>query len=277
MRRILIYILVLSALIGVYNWRPLTSSIETFLGNQQYARADFSGALASYDRALEYESGNKNKSGLFYNRGNTLYRLGESASGSTRTALWTGSLASYKRSLDILDGKETRANYEFVQKKLTDEQKKREEEKQKQEEQKQKEEEEKKNEEKKREEEQKQQKQKEEAEQKSPPEKSGSGSAEKPSEKSTNNPQPGKTWTNNGSYNTVGSPSKDADNVPLTAEQTRDLENYSQSLEEFQKHNGKYLNPESDKPVNPSDQINQFFQNNSMLRDVASGDGGKDW
>ncbi|EKD29872.1 MAG: hypothetical protein ACD_78C00233G0003 [uncultured bacterium (gcode 4)] len=216
---------------------------------------------------------------LLHNLGNTLYRIGETEKGTgSKITAWQWAIDAYTKALSLKKDPETVANYEFVRKKY--EQIKKEED--------QKEQEKKQEEEKKKQDEQKKEELKKD-------EKTWSGAKveekkdaswkewapkEQPKEWSGQQPST-KPWTNQGSYNSVGWQSKDNEQAPLSEAERKEIENYLQSLRDFQKQNGKFLTPDGleNKWGSVSDQIDSFFRNDPFFRDIipSSDPTKKDW
>lgn len=221
---------------------------------------------------------------LLHNLGNTLYRIGETEKGTgSKITAWQGALDSYKKALSLKKDPETVANYEFVRKKyeqIKKEEDQKEQEK-KQEEEKKKQDEQKKEEPKKDEKtwSKKEQEQKQDEEKKDTQNRSGGKQEEK---KESPGQQPSsKPWTNQGSYNSLGWQSKDNAQTPLSEAERKEIENYIQSLRDFQKQNGQFLTPDGleNKWGSISNQIDRFFRNDPFFRDALpnSDPTKKDW
>ncbi|MDD2907526.1 MAG: hypothetical protein PHH98_02690 [Candidatus Gracilibacteria bacterium] len=92
-------------------------------GNISYKNSDFSGAIINYESIL-----NTNSNDLLFrinhNLGNSYYRVGEKSDDTIKKASYEKAVLFYSGALNIREDKETRANLEFVLKKLEEEEKK---------------------------------------------------------------------------------------------------------------------------------------------------------
>ncbi len=92
------------------NQDPLSPIIHFNLGNVNYKKQSFEDALEAYDKALTSEDILK-QSQSYYNRGNTLFRMGNLAE----------SILAYKRALELNpDDQDAKYNLEYVRALLKD-------------------------------------------------------------------------------------------------------------------------------------------------------------
>ena len=285
MKRFIVFILIFLSFIALYNGRIIKDAVFGAFGDTSYNNTDFSGAKNHYNNMLKNLSGSTSlEADTLYNLWNTLYRLGEQEQGSKRIELWKESIGDYTKSLSIRIDKQTEENLAFVKEKLAKEEK-----------------------------EQQQKKQEQEKEQE---QKNWSGSSDKKEQTNSGaenkeNPQKNKTWSgiknedkkkdwdkqetqkkdqtkqqpktwnwsNGGSYNPIGWQNKDDTISKLSDSDKQELKQYLEQLKKFEKQNGKLLNPEKPNQVGSiSDQIRNFFGDNSFFQDVIpSNNGKKDW
>ncbi|EKD30359.1 MAG: hypothetical protein ACD_78C00078G0001, partial [uncultured bacterium (gcode 4)] len=277
MKRFVVFLLILLSFGGIYNFSTLWDSLSGFFGDISYQKDHLPDAKKHYEDILKDLSGSTLlKADTLYNLGNTLYKLGQWEKDIERLRLWGESVGNYTKSLSIRTDRETEENLAFVREQIQQEEK----------EQKQKKEEEKK------EQEEKtgsgtetKPEQKENTENKEPREgrqtESGDGKKET-TEQSGNEKdtlQPKQNWSNGGSYNPIGWQNKDALNSQLSDIDRQEVKKYLETLKQFEKQNGKLLNPEKwGEAGSLSNQIRNFFGYDSFFQDVLpSNDGKKDW
>ena len=278
MQRFIIFLIFLITFVGMYNASTLRSSFSGFFGDSSYQKNNLLDAEKYYENILQtYSGSNLLKADTLYNLGNTLYRLGEKEEDQKRIKLWQESIGNYTKSLALRTDIQTEENLAFVKEKLKQEEKKQEENKK--------------------------------EEQKTGPgskqnsekntewsgstmketeswqdEKTGSGFEKKEtgteSEKETDKTQSGQNWSNGWSYNPIGWQNKDDINSNLSPADKQEVGEYLEQLKQFAKQNGKLLNPEKPWDIGNSisDQIRNFFWNDSFFQDMIPNDNGKkDW
>lgn len=289
MKRFIGIILALFAFVSVYNLSTIETSLRGFLANTSYERGDFLSTKKRYEWLLQGFSGSiLLEADMLYNLGNTYYRLGEQVKDAERIRLWKEAIGNYTKSLSKRIDQDTEENLAFVQEKL----KKEEQEQQKKEEQ------------------AKPQEEntpkdtsdttKQESPKKNDTNKSGETKSSRDSQGNTPQTATGKTtsgsgqeetgsgksktppkqqWSNGGAYNPIGWSGSDDTTKGLSDADRTDLENYTKELKSFEKQNGKLLNPDKPNGVGSiSDQIRNFFGNDSFFQDVLpTNDGKKDW
>lgn len=267
---------------GIYNFSILKDSLSGSLGDISYQKDNLLGAYKHYTDILKNHSGGTLlEADTLYNLGNTLYRLGQWEKDTERIKLWKESVDSYTKSLALRGDTATEENLTFVKEKLQKEGKE-------------------------------QEKKKEEQQKKEQEEKSGSGTNQEqdPSKNNAdesgkkedaknneqwkepesggkkennewsgsekNKPQSGQNWSNGWSYSPIGWQDKDSVNSQLSDTDRQEVKKYLEALKQFEKQNGKLLNPE--KWGGLSDQIRNFFGSDSFFQDVLpTNDGKKDW
>jgi tetratricopeptide (TPR) repeat protein len=130
MKRFIIFLILLIAFAGLYNFPLLKSSFLGFLGDDFYQKSDFSHATEQYTDILKTHSSSPLlEADILYNLGNTFYRLGEKEKDSGRIKFWEEAIGSYTKSLSLRTDSQTEENLAFVKEKLQQEQKKQEEKK----------------------------------------------------------------------------------------------------------------------------------------------------
>lgn len=284
MKHFVVFLLVLITFGGIYNFPVMRDSLLGFFGNTSYQKEDFIKAQEKYENVLKDRSWSTLiEADILYNLGNTLYQLGEREKGEERIKFWKESIGSYTKSLSIRTDKETEENLTFVKEKLKKEEMEQQEQK-------------------KRDTSEKSgsgsEKKPEQTENKSDGDKgnswqkegkkgveSGTGKSGKKEETASwsgseaNKPQSGQNWSNRWSYNPVGWQSKDDVDSQLSDIDRQEVKKYTEELKRFEKQNGKLLNPEKwGEAGSLSDQIRDFFGNDSFFQDViTNSDGKKDW
>ncbi|MDP2103822.1 MAG: hypothetical protein Q8K26_02785 [Candidatus Gracilibacteria bacterium] len=285
MKRIITFLAIVLTFVLFYNWRLIYDAVQMQTANSLYEQGKYTEARDKYEHVSSIK-GSHLLPPLLHNLGNTLYRIGETEKGTgSKITAWQGAIDAYTKALSLKKDPETVANYEFVRKKY--EQIKKEED---QKEQKKKQEEEKKQQDEQKKEELKKDEKtgsgaKVEEQKEGTPEKKETGgkdkSPEKPSKEGSGQQPSTKPWTNQGSYNSVGGQNKDNEQAPLSDAERKEIENYLQSLRDFQKQNGKFLTPDGleNKGGSVSDQIDSFFRNDPFFRDMipSSNPTKKDW
>lgn len=282
MKRIITFLAIVLTFVLFYNWRLIYDAVQMQTANSLYAAWKYTEAKEKYEKTISVR-GSSLLSPLLHNLGNTLYRIGEIETGSTsKVTTWQESLDAYKKALSFKKDQETIANYEFVRKKLEEikkDENKKEQEKQEQEEKKKQNEQQKKDDKTWSGSEQKQNQDGKNEEKKDMPWKEWT--PEEDSKEWSGTQPSAKPWTNQGSYNSVGWQNKDNTQTPLSETERQEIENYIQSLRDFQKQNGKFLTPDGleNKWGSISDQIDSFFRNDPFFRDVlpSSDPTKKDW
>lgn len=280
MKRYIIPPLLLLIFALVYNGQTIPVAISGLLWDNSYQKKDFKWAENTYKDILKNHTGSTLiEADVLYNLWNTLYRLGEKASGDEQIKLWKESVGSYTKSLTIRIDKDTEENLAFVKEKLEKEVKKQAEQK--------KEQEQKKEETTQSGSENKQPPRDEKKEPNSPgssttPLNEG-GKKESPTpswkQSPTQKPQSWQNWSNGWSYNPIGWGKQSDDTSKLSDADKQELKEYLEKLKKFEAQNGKLLNPEKRDGVwSISDQIRNFFWEDSFFQDmIPSPDGKKDW
>ena len=269
----------------MYNASTLQSSILGFFGDSSYQKNNLLDAEKYYGNILKTYSGSHLlEADTLYNLGNTFYRLGEKEKNQKRVKIWKESIGNYTKSLALRTDAQTEENLAFVKEKLQQEERKQEEDKKKEQENKTSsgsENQQKQTEVNKSGSWQQEEIKKDESWKDS---KTGSGTEKNEtntgSGKDANKPQSGQNWSNGWSYNPIGWQNKDEIHSNLSPSDKQEVEKYLEDLKQFAKQNGKLLNPE--KPWNIgnsiSDQIRNFFWNDSFFQDmIPNNDGKKDW
>lgn len=124
MKYFIIFLSILVTLGGIYNFSIIRDAFYGHLGDISYKNTDFLDAEKQYTDILGNNLGNTLlPADIFYNLGNTLYRLGEKTKENERIQFWKKAIESYKKSLSIRTDKETEKNLTFVEEKLQAEEK----------------------------------------------------------------------------------------------------------------------------------------------------------
>lgn len=277
MKRLIVFLLILITFGGIYNFRIIWDSLLWHLDDKSYQSNDFSNARKGYENLLsEHSWSTRLEADTLYNRGNALYRLGQSEKDWEKIKLWNESIDSYTKSLSLRKDPETEENLSFVQEELKKETK---------------EQEKKKKEQKKKDAEEKSgsgeiQKQEQTSQDKSSQQwkesktgKNGEKETKDWSDNEKNKPKTGQNWSNGWSYNPIGWQDKDGINSPLSDAERQEVKKYLEGLKQFEKQNWKLLNPEKAGDIwSISDQIKNFFWSDSFFQDaIPSSDGKKDW
>lgn len=264
--------------VGLYNLSTLRSAILWSLGDLLYQKNNLLDAKKHYENILKTYSGSSLlEADTLYNLGNSLYRLGEKEENQKRIQFWKEAIGNYTKSLALRSDMQTEENLAFVKEKLQQEERKQKENKTSSESENQ----QKQTEWNKSSSWQQERIKKDESEKGS---KAGSGSEKKEtstgSVKETNKTQSGQNWSNGWSYSLIGWQNKDNINSNLSPTDKQEVEKYLEQLKQFSKQNGKLLNPEKPWDIGDSisDQIRNFFWNDSFFQDmIPNNDGKKDW
>lgn len=124
MKYFIIFLSILITLGGIYNFSIIRDAFYGYLGDLSYRNTDFLDAEKQYTDILGNNPSNTLlPADIFYNLGNTLYRLGEKTKENERIQFWKKAIESYKKSLSIRTDKETEKNLAFVEEKLQAEEK----------------------------------------------------------------------------------------------------------------------------------------------------------
>jgi len=263
MKRLIIFLFILILFVLLYNTGAIYGSLRGTFGDISYRKNSLLDAEKHYTEVLRNSSGNTLLSAdILYNLGNTFYRLGELEQNEKRIHLWEKSIGSYTKSLAIRTDSETEENLAFVKEKLQKEKREQEEEKK---------------------EDEKigswTEKQPNQTENTTGSGEENKEEAEKPETGSgKTQTQSGQNWSNGGSYNPVGWQNTNND-IPLSDEDRQEVQKYLEHLKQFEKQNGKFLNPEKPGEAGSiSDQIRNFFGNDSFFQDILpTNDSKKDW
>ncbi len=262
----------LLVLAGLYNLSIIKSSLVGSFGDTSYQKDELWVAKKHYENVLRNLSGSTLlEADALYNLGNTLYKLGEEQKDADeRVRLWTQAIGSYTKSLSIRVDTETEENLAFVKEKLTKEGQKQAE-KNKQEREKDTE----KKDDTKTDSGQTGDKEEQSSELSSKSwsgSSTGSGWEQKPE-------QPKQNWSNGGAYNSIWWTGSANTQDSLSDRDKQDIKHYLEGLKQFEAQNGKLLNPDKQAGVGSiSDQIRNFFGNDSFFQDVLPTDEGKkDW
>lgn len=275
MKRFIIFLVLLITFVGLYNISVLQGSFLWFFGDNSYQKSNFSRAMKQYTDILKTHSWSTLlEADILYNLGNVLYRLGEEKKDVEKIKYWKEAIGSYTKSLALRIDKDTEENLTFVKKKLQQEEKRQETQKIK---------------------EQEAQKKLEKKDEKLSQDEtkkdeswkdliSWSGTQKQntnTSSKSDNEKQQSEqNWSNGWSYNPIGWQDKDGTNSNLSDNDKQDVKRYLEELKQFAKQNGKLLNPEKPWDIGSSisDQIRNFFWNDSFFQDMnPNNDGKRDW
>jgi hypothetical protein len=290
MKRFIIFLILLIIFCGFYNFSIFQASLYGFFGDSSYKKNDFLNADIQYNKAFIGESWSSLLyADILYNKGNTLYRLGEKEKDIEKIKFWKESIATYIESLSIRSDRDTEDNLAFVKDKLQKIEKEKGQEKQ--------------------------EKQKNNTKTGATSEKENkqSGDMNNPSQDwikdgnkkwwnqitatgknredfnkdatpkndtdRINKSKPGQNWSNGWNYTPIWWKYENGQKTDLSESEKEELKRYTDELKQFEKQNGKLLNPHKwDAIGSISEQIRQFFWSDSFFQDVLPDNGGKkDW